>query len=112
MVSDHCVPGVAAGAKAFALLSEEGIAKGVRRVVAVTAAEAEEAIRLGAQLRQRTRDAGQLPPEKLEREVAALKRVRSHGFRLLPGAPPWSRLLFCSSLSCACSWCPRKCCCQ
>ncbi|KAL6774483.1 TSA1 [Auxenochlorella protothecoides x Auxenochlorella symbiontica] len=32
-----------AGARAFALLSEEGIAKGVRRIVAVTGSEAEEA---------------------------------------------------------------------
>mmetsp|Transcript_19360 Transcript_19360/g.58510 ORF Transcript_19360/g.58510 Transcript_19360/m.58510 type:complete len:958 (+) Transcript_19360:236-3109(+) len=63
------------GAKAFALLSEEGIAKGVRRVVAVTGAEASEAIEAGRQLQQRTADAQKLPSDKLEREVAALKRV-------------------------------------
>lgn len=62
-------------AEAFALLSEEGIAKGVRRIVAVTKEEALEAIQLGEKLRGRTADARQLSPEKLEREVAALKKV-------------------------------------
>lgn len=62
-------------AKAFALLSEEGIAKGVRRIVAVTATEAVDAIKLGETLRTRTVDAKQLSPDKLEREVAALKKA-------------------------------------
>lgn len=64
-----------AAAKAFALLSEEGIAKGVRRIVAVTSTEAADAIELGETLRTRTVDAKQLSPDKLEREVAALKKA-------------------------------------
>lgn len=47
----------------------------MRRVVAVTGAEASEAIEAGRQLQQRTADAQKLPSDKLEREVAALKRV-------------------------------------
>ncbi len=37
-------------AKSFALLTEEGIAKGVRRIVAVTAADADAAIAAGNEL--------------------------------------------------------------
>jgi len=65
-----------AEAKAFALLSEEGIAKGIRRVVAVTAGEAQEAIAAGELLTERIVIAGRLPPLQLERELGALKAVR------------------------------------
>lgn len=65
-----------AEAKAFALLSEEGIAKGIRRVVAVTAGEAQEAITAGELLTERIVTAGRLPPLQLEKELGALKAVR------------------------------------
>jgi len=65
-----------AEAKAFALLSEEGIAKGIRRVVAVTAGEAQEAIAAGELLTERIVIAGRLPPLQLEKELGALKAVR------------------------------------
>lgn len=62
-------------AKAFALLSEEGIAKGIRRVVAVTAAEAQEAIGAGELLTERIALAGELPPLQLDKELGSLKQV-------------------------------------
>ena len=54
-------------AKAFALLSEEGIAKGVRRIVAVTAADAAAAIAEGEALAQQVEDAVALPDAELEK---------------------------------------------
>jgi alanyl-tRNA synthetase len=54
-------------AKAFALLSEEGIAKGVRRIVAVTAADAAAAIAEGEALAQQVEAAAGLPDAELEK---------------------------------------------
>jgi alanyl-tRNA synthetase len=54
-------------AKAFALLSEEGIAKGVRRIVAVTAADAAAAIAEGEALAQQVEAAAALPDAELEK---------------------------------------------
>jgi alanyl-tRNA synthetase len=54
-------------AKAFALLSEEGIAKGVRRIVAVTAADAETAIAEGQELQQQVAAAAALPDTELDK---------------------------------------------
>ena len=65
----------AAEAKAFALMSEEGIAKGVRRIVAVTAGEADAAIAEAERLRGQLEAAAKLEGATLEKEVAALKQV-------------------------------------
>lgn len=54
-------------AKAFALISEEGIAKGVRRVTAVTADCAFEAIDLARSLEQEVLDASQIDEKLLEK---------------------------------------------
>lgn len=54
-------------AKAFALLSEEGIAKGVRRIVAVTADDAAAAIAEGQALAQQVEQAAALPDAQLEK---------------------------------------------
>ena len=62
-------------ARAFALMSEEGIAKGIRRIVAVTAAEAEAAIAEAAQLQVQLEAAKQLHGAEKEKAVAALKQV-------------------------------------
>lgn len=62
-------------AKAFVLLSEEGVAKGIRRVVAVTAAEAQAAIAAGEKLRERFDNAAAMPPQQLEAELGSLKQV-------------------------------------
>ena len=64
-----------AEAKAFVLLSEEGVAKGIRRVVAVTAAEAQAAIAAGEKLRERFDNAAAMPPQQLEAELGSLKQV-------------------------------------
>lgn len=66
-------------AKAFALLSEEGIAKGVRRIVAVTAEDAEAAIAEGQALAQQVEEAAALPDADLEKV-----RLLSSLFVLLP----------------------------
>ncbi|CAN6450326.1 unnamed protein product [Victoria cruziana] len=60
-------------AKAFALLSEEGIAKGVRRVTAVTADYALKAIEVAQGLDQEIDNADQAEGTLLEKKVAALK---------------------------------------
>jgi hypothetical protein len=57
------------------LLSEEGIAKGIRRVVALTAAEAQQAIAAGEKLRERFDNAAAMPPQQLEAELGSLKQV-------------------------------------
>uniref|UniRef100_A0A383VXA1 Alanine--tRNA ligase n=1 Tax=Tetradesmus obliquus TaxID=3088 RepID=A0A383VXA1_TETOB len=62
-----------AEAKAFALLSEEGIAKGVRRIVAVTAADAAAAIAEGEALAQQVEEAAALPDAELEKALIPLK---------------------------------------
>ncbi|KAJ6802885.1 alanine--tRNA ligase [Iris pallida] len=60
-------------AKAFALLSEEGIAKGTRRVTAVTGECAIEAIQLAHSLDSEISDASKDEGLLLEKKVAALK---------------------------------------
>ena len=53
-------------ARAFALLSEEGIAKGIRRVTAVTTEYAFEAIKKAAELEQEVDQASTLEGNLLE----------------------------------------------
>ncbi|XP_039132084.1 LOW QUALITY PROTEIN: alanine--tRNA ligase [Dioscorea cayenensis subsp. rotundata] len=60
-------------AKAFALLSEEGIAKGVRRVTAVTTELAFKALELAASLDSEIKDASKSEGAILEKKVASLK---------------------------------------
>eukprot|EP00897_Mesotaenium_endlicherianum_P008942 jgi/Mesen1/8076/ME000434S07323 len=60
-------------AQTFALVSEEGIAKGVRRIVAYTMQRAHDTVAAGAAFSKRIDAAGQLQGADLEREVAALK---------------------------------------
>ncbi|KAE8728960.1 Alanine--tRNA ligase [Hibiscus syriacus] len=60
-------------AKAFALLSEEGIAKGVRRITAVTTETALKAMELGGQLLKEVDDASKMEVSLLEKKVASLK---------------------------------------
>ncbi|GAB4854057.1 hypothetical protein Ancab_022638 [Ancistrocladus abbreviatus] len=60
-------------AKAFALISEEGIAKGVRRVTAVTADCAFEALELAHSLDQEVIDAAKIEGSMLEKKVASLR---------------------------------------
>uniref|UniRef100_A0A7N0VMG8 Alanine--tRNA ligase n=1 Tax=Kalanchoe fedtschenkoi TaxID=63787 RepID=A0A7N0VMG8_KALFE len=60
-------------AKAFALLSEEGIAKGVRRITAVTTDFAFEAVKRADSLQQEVTDASKDDIGTLEKKVAALK---------------------------------------
>ncbi|XP_010273668.1 PREDICTED: alanine--tRNA ligase [Nelumbo nucifera] len=65
-------------AKAFALLSEEGIAKGVRRITAVTTDCAFKAIESARSLEQEISDAAKLDVSQMEKKVASLKsRVQS-----------------------------------
>ncbi|CAL8468182.1 g7721 [Coccomyxa elongata] len=61
-------------ARAFALLSEEGIAKGIRRVVAVTSAEAEAAIARAEELTKAMEAAQWLTGAKLEVEITSLRQ--------------------------------------
>ena len=68
-------------ARAFALVSEEGIAKGIRRIVAVTAGEAEAAIAAGQRLQEQLEAAMKLQGVDLEKEVAALKQVCADALR-------------------------------
>ncbi|XP_021735180.1 alanine--tRNA ligase-like [Chenopodium quinoa] len=60
-------------AKAFALLSEEGIAKGIRRVTAVTSDIALEAFKSACSLEQEVIDASNIEASLLEKKVAALR---------------------------------------
>jgi hypothetical protein len=71
-------------AKAFALLSEEGIAKGVRRIVAVTAADAAAAIAEGDALAADVEKAAALPDAELE-------QVKRRGGLLLLPRVCWER---------------------
>ncbi|KAL4554823.1 hypothetical protein LXL04_037429 [Taraxacum kok-saghyz] len=59
-------------AKAFALLSEEGIAKGIRRVTAVTTDYAFEAIKKAAELEEEVNQASKLEGSILEQKVTSL----------------------------------------
>ena len=54
-------------AKAFALLSEEGIAKGVRRITAVTTESALKAVELGDLLLKEVNDASKMEVSLLEK---------------------------------------------
>ncbi|KAM6571128.1 hypothetical protein CsatA_015208 [Cannabis sativa] len=60
-------------AKAFALLSEEGIAKGIRRITAVTTDMASEARELANSLEKEVDDASREEGSSLEKVVASLK---------------------------------------
>ncbi|GAB4836137.1 hypothetical protein Ancab_001052 [Ancistrocladus abbreviatus] len=60
-------------AKAFALISEEGIAKGVRRVTAITTDCAFEALELAHSLDQEAIDAAKIEGSMLEKKVASLQ---------------------------------------
>jgi alanyl-tRNA synthetase len=57
---------------AFALIGEEAVAKGVRRVVALSGVPAEAAIRAGDELAHRVQVASLLPDEKLAEELNAI----------------------------------------
>ncbi|XP_024966283.1 alanine--tRNA ligase [Cynara cardunculus var. scolymus] len=59
-------------AKAFALLSEEGIAKGIRRVTAVTTDYAFEAMKKASELEQEVDQASKLEGALLEQKVTSL----------------------------------------
>uniref|UniRef100_A0A1J3HW04 Alanine--tRNA ligase n=1 Tax=Noccaea caerulescens TaxID=107243 RepID=A0A1J3HW04_NOCCA len=61
-------------AKAFALLSEEGIAKGIRRVTAVTTECAFKALNVASLLEKDVEDASKAEGSALEKKVSALKR--------------------------------------
>jgi alanyl-tRNA synthetase len=58
----------------FAVISEEAVAKGVRRVVAVTGVAAKAAIQAGANMEGRVRAAAALEAEALVAEVAEIAR--------------------------------------
>ncbi|CDY64799.1 BnaUnng00940D, partial [Brassica napus] len=60
-------------AKAFALLSEEGISKGIRRVTAVTTECAFDAMNVASSLEKEVEDASKAEGSALEKKVAALK---------------------------------------
>ncbi|XP_042501515.1 alanine--tRNA ligase-like [Macadamia integrifolia] len=60
-------------AKAFALLSEEGIAKGVRRITAVTLDSAFKAMELACSLDQEISDTSNADISLLEKKVASIK---------------------------------------
>ncbi|CAL4916236.1 unnamed protein product [Urochloa decumbens] len=60
-------------AKAFALLCEEGIAKGVRRITAVTAGCAADAIELASSIECDISEASQLEGAILEKKIASIK---------------------------------------
>ena len=57
-------------AKAFALLSEEGIAKGVRRITAVTAGCATQAMELASSIDSDINEASQLEGALLEKVLS------------------------------------------
>nr|GMC68220.1 alanine--tRNA ligase [Ipomoea batatas] len=59
-------------AKAFALVSEEGIAKGIRRITAVTTNRAFEAIELASFLEKKIKEAASVEDSLLEEKVTTL----------------------------------------
>ncbi|KAF5747411.1 alanine--tRNA ligase [Tripterygium wilfordii] len=61
-------------AKAFVLLSEEGIAKGIRRITAVTTDCALEALSEASKLEQKVDEASKTEGSQLEKKVASLKK--------------------------------------
>ncbi|KAL9296296.1 hypothetical protein ACSQ67_022192 [Phaseolus vulgaris] len=60
-------------AKAFALLSEEGIAKGIRRITAVTTDRAYDAMKVADEFEQQVDDASKLDGSLLEEKVSSFK---------------------------------------
>lgn len=64
-------------AKAFALLSEEGIAKGIRRITAVTTDCAFKAMELAYSLEQEVNDASKIEASQLEKVFFFFPLVRS-----------------------------------
>ncbi|KAL2329124.1 hypothetical protein Fmac_022551 [Flemingia macrophylla] len=60
-------------ARAFALLSEEGIAKGIRRITAVTTERAYDAMKVANEFEQQVDDAAKLEGSLLEEKVSSLK---------------------------------------
>ncbi|EFJ48362.1 hypothetical protein VOLCADRAFT_120886 [Volvox carteri f. nagariensis] len=60
-------------AEAFALLSEEGIAKGIRRIVAVTRGDAVRAIEAAADLKAELASIATLPEDQLEKACKGFK---------------------------------------
>ncbi|KAK7312790.1 hypothetical protein VNO77_36930 [Canavalia gladiata] len=60
-------------AKAFALLSEEGIAKGIRRITAVTTDRAYDSIKVADEFEKQVDDAAKLEGSLLEEKVSSLK---------------------------------------
>jgi len=61
--------------EAFSLLSEEGVAKGVRRLVGVTGSVAQSASEAGAELLTKLATVTSLPDEKLKEEVGLLQEA-------------------------------------
>ena len=61
-------------------MSEEGIAKGVRRIVAVTAAEATAAIAEGERLAGEVEAVAKLDGEQQDKAVSTLKQVPTRPF--------------------------------
>ena len=59
-------------AKAFVLLQEEGIAKGIRRITAVTMTDAENAIKAGEEIAAKVKAAGNLKGLELEDAIKKL----------------------------------------
>lgn len=60
-------------AQAFALLTEEGIAKGVRRIVAVTQDDAKKAMSVAEDFGRKLKEAGKLGGDALDAELKILK---------------------------------------
>ena len=63
-----------AQAESFAIVHEEGVAKGIRRIVALTRQEARKAIAQANALDSELREATKLPDDALEPEIARLSR--------------------------------------
>ena len=64
-----------AQAETFAIVHEEGVAKGIRRIVAVTRQEARKAIAHANALALELQEAAKLPDDALEPEIARLSRL-------------------------------------
>ena len=61
-------------AEAFALVQEEGTAKGIRRVLAVTRDAAKKAIATGEEFTKRVEAAKKLAPKEMDKESTAIQR--------------------------------------
>lgn len=61
-------------AEAFAIVQEEGTAKGIRRVLAITRGAAKEAIAVGEAFVARVAKAKAMAPAEMEKESAAIQR--------------------------------------